>query len=332
VLSLDITNNTEAHRFAYYTPLNNTYANAINNSYSFDGPRSILTRISTATTSFGQILPINHTYSDSSYSIQFLGPYVNCTSANSTVGDIINAFLQNINETMKEDSLAFLDAYYAFVPSFDSDVSGSTTLLINGRNITALDQPRLQQQPGNATNELWMKFYRYLTDANGNRNKSLPQPMFLVCSLCNASYDLNFKFQGGVQSVQNKNITLLNPVGYPINNPNEPSDLVQMSYSAVFWVLADQMVGSMGLNVNSLTGVPAYSSIATNIEHNSVLGSNDIDYFFDLNSEVYGTNTSTLSDQRLMDKAMAQNQSLPFLTQQLSFNITMSLMNDPLLA
>lgn len=337
MLSLDITKNTEAYRFAYFTPLIRTYANANSKSYSFDGPRSILTRISTAAASFGQILPINHTYSDSFYSIQFLGPYVNCAAANSTVGDVINAFLQNMNATMKEDSLAFLDGYYAFVPSFDSDVSGSTTLLINGRNITAMDQPRLQQQPGNATNELWMKFYRYLTNADGhyilnaNGNK-IHQPMYLVCSLYNASYDLEFTFQNGVQSIQNKSITILNPVDYPINNPNEPSDLVQLSYSAVFWVLADQMVGSMGLNINSLTGAPVYSSIDTNIEHNSVLGSNDLDYFFDLNSEVYGLNSSVLSDQRLQDKALAQNQTLPFLTQQLFFNITMSLMNDPLLA
>jgi hypothetical protein len=141
--ALDISNATEAHRFSYFTPLNNTYANATNNSYSFDGPRSILTRLSTATSSFGQILPINHTYSDSFYSIQILGPYVSCATANSTVGEIMNAFLQNMNAAMKEDSLAFIDAYYAFVPSFDSDVSGFTTLFINGRNITAMDQPRL---------------------------------------------------------------------------------------------------------------------------------------------------------------------------------------------
>jgi hypothetical protein len=183
-----------------------------------------------------------------------------------------------------------------------------------------------------------MKFYRYSTDANGNYilnvngSKTQQQPMYLVCSLCNASYDLEFKFQGGIQSVQNKSITILNPVDYPINNPNESSDLVQLSYSGVFWVLADQMVGSMGLNVNSLSGAPVYSSINTNVEHNSVLGSNDLDYFFDLNSKVYGTNNTILSDQRLLDKALAQNQTLPFLTQQLSFNITMSLMNDPVLA
>ena len=337
MLSLDITNASEAHRFAYFTPLNDTYANANPNSYSFDGPRSILTRLSTATASLGQVLPINHNFVNSSYSIQFLGPYVNCYEANSTVEEIMDAFLQNMNVTLQENSQYLVDAYYAFVPSFDANVDGATTIFINGRNYTALDQPRMQQQPGNTTNELWMKFHRYLTDSNGNyildaNGNKLQQPMYSICSLCNASYDLQFSFENGVQSIQNKSSRLLNPVDYPINNPNESSDLVQLSYSAVFWVFADQMVGFMGIIMDSVTGTPEYGSIDTNIEHNSLLGSNDLDYYFYINSEAFGSISTTLSDQRLLDKALAQNQTLPFLAQQVSFNMTMSLMNDPLLA
>ncbi len=81
------------------------------------------------------------------------------------------------------------------------------------------------------------------------------------------------------------------------------------------------------------TLIPEYSTIDTPLEHSSVLGSKDLDYFFDLNEEVNSNPPNfTLSDQRLLDKALAQNQSLPFLIEHLAFNITMSLMNDPLLA
>jgi len=346
---LDIRNSSEAHRFAYYTPANTSVSDADPNSYIFDGPRSVLTRLSAATASYGQILPISPPFSETSYSLTFDGPYVNCASGNanafnSTVQGFVDLFLQKMNSSLHQSSLGEQFAYYAFVPSFDVDVEGSNTAFFNGTGLTALDQPRLQEQPGNATNELWMTFYRYLTDGNGNyvldaNQNKIPEQMYGVCSLWNATYDLNFSYDAGLQNVTNNTITLRNPVAYPTTNYQEDSDLVQLSYSAVFWVITDQLVGSMGLvdytnSTQNGTSTPGYGSIDTNIEHNILLGSNDLDYFFDLNSEVYNnTNTNQpLSDQRLLDKALAQNQSLPYLIEQLSFNVTVSLMNDPLLA
>lgn len=242
-----------------------------------------------------------------------------------------------MNSTWEGSGLAFIEAYYALVPSHDANVDNATTILYDGTNYTALDQPRLQEQPMNATNELWMKFYRYVTDTNGNHvadsnGNPVVVPNYSVCSLWNASYELEFSFENGAQTVRNNSIRLLNPVDYPINNPNEPSDFVQLAYSALFMVLTDQLVGSMGIFINSTTSTPQYGSLDTNIEHNSVLGSNDLDYFFYLNSLVTKSNDTILSAQRLLDKALARNETLPFLVQQLSFNFTVSLMNDPLLA
>jgi hypothetical protein len=72
----------------------------------------------------------------------------------------------------------------------------------------------------------------------------------------------------------------------------------------------------MALIMNTLengTATLDYSSIASNIEHTSLLGSNDLDYFFDLNSEVNSTYTTEypLSPQRILDKALAQNPTVP---------------------
>jgi hypothetical protein len=59
-------------------------------------------------------------------------------------------------------------------------------------------------------------------------------------------------------------------------------------------------------------------------------------YFeFDEEKELYkGQNMSTafkLSDQRLKDKAMARNRTLDVLIEELSFNLTVSMMHNQLL-
>ncbi|KAF2094276.1 hypothetical protein NA57DRAFT_60907 [Rhizodiscina lignyota] len=322
VLSLDIANATSANFFAYFIPLNDTgnFPNANNKQPEFR--RATLNSYST-------INGLGLTC--------FSAPYVHCTAANSTVERITDALLAKMNSTWEKSGLAFIEAYYAFVPSHDADMENMTTIFYEGKNYTALDQPRLQEQPMNATNELWTKYYRYSLDSNGNlrydlNGKPVVVPNYSVCSLWNASYEVEFSFADGVQTVSNKGMKLLHPVDYPSSNPSEASDPVQMAYSALFMVLTDQVVGMMGIFINDRTSTPQYGSIDTEIEHNSLLGSNDLDYFFYLNSLVTKQNQTTYSPQRLSDKELAQNQTLSFLLQQLSFNATVSLMNDPLLA
>jgi hypothetical protein len=252
----------------------------------------------------------------------------------------MDTYLGKLNSALSEASSGGLweqFAYAGFVPSFDVDPSGTNTISFEGINITALDQPRLQQQPGNATNEIWLYYYRYSVDANGSYVLDANQtdqnnltPQYSVCSLSNAAYDLNFTFDSGQQNVTSNSITPINAVAYPEYGT---IDFVGISYSAFFWVLADQVVGTMGVvSTTNGSGSYPYGSIDTNMEHNSLLGSNDLDYFFDLNSAADNSSEWPLSDQRINDKGLAQNQTLPYLIQQLSFNMTVSLMSDPLLA
>ena len=250
---------------------------------------------------------------------------------------VTDALLKQKSPALQKDSLNETFAYYAFVPSF-GNYDGFNGLTFNGTNFTALDEPRLQEKPMNATNELWMKFYRYLRDMDGNlildaQHQRIVEPQYVVCNLWNASYHLNFSFINGTQNVTNNSITLVNKVQYPNIEPSEASNLVQLSYSAFFWALCDQVVGSIGLlsNTKNATPIPTYGSISTNIEHTSLLGSNDLDYFFDLNSEVLNVSNTVLSPPRRADKALAQNQTLPALIEQLSFNMTVGLLNEPLL-
>lgn len=71
------------------------------------------------------------------------------------------------------------------------------------------------------------------------------------------------------------------------------------------------------------------------ISRTSLLGSLDLDAFFDLDevNNLYSKpeGNGSLSEQRLMDKAMAKNRTLDVLIEELSFNISVGLMWDPLL-
>ena len=341
MLSAGISNATKGKYFAYYTPLNMTDPAARNDSFSLSGPRSILARLSTATAASGQILPITPPFPNSSYSIQFVGPYVSCDTANSTVEQFLDAFLKQYDGALQQDSLNKTWAYYAFVPTFDRD-DDLSTIELNGTSISAMDQTRLQQKPWNATNELWMKFTRYLRDDHGNLvfdegQRKIPEPKYVSCNLWNASFNTKFSYESWNQTIQFNDITLLNPVSYPSVQPDQSSDLAQLSYASFFWALSDQVVGSMSAinSTQNSSTVRIYASISTGIERNSLLGSNDLDYFFDLASsktfEVASHAGFQLSDQRLADKALARNRTLPDLIQELSANMTVSLLSDTFL-
>ena len=338
VLSLGINDPRAAKVFAYYTPSNRTNSGAIPDSFTLDGPRSVLTRLSSATAALGQILPIASSSTNFSYSLTFNGPYARCNeTTNSSVEFVTDGILNQYNAALQKNSSNEIFAYYGYVPAFGI-VDGYSSISLGGVNISAIDQPRLQVKPQDASNEIWVKFMRYLTNDAGDpvldssQNK-IPEAKYVTCSLWNASYDIEVSFDNGDQSVRSNDMRLVNPVSYPMLDLQEPSDLVQMAYSAVFWVLCDQLVGSMGLIESTQTAdvIPTYGSMSTNIEHNSLLGSNDLDYFFDLNLKVLNVTRTMLSPQRLIDKALAQNKTLPFLIEELSFNITVSLLSNPLL-
>src|SRR5579862_5791316 len=79
---LAIADSSLGQSFAYSPPYSNKTDDS---SRVFTGPRTILTLLSTATASLGQILPINAPYNHSTYSIQFYGPIVKCDIANLSV-------------------------------------------------------------------------------------------------------------------------------------------------------------------------------------------------------------------------------------------------------
>ncbi|KAA8573449.1 hypothetical protein EYC84_005034 [Monilinia fructicola] len=322
VSSLDMYGPNQASRFTYSAPVNNQQ------NQLFLGPRTIITRLSTATATQGQILPINAPFSNATYDIQFYAPTVKCNAADAATSKIIENFRQqsivNITGSTKEIS----NYYYSFVPNLGN--YGNSSLPNNG--VSLVPQMRVQQ-PQNASNELWMAYTRY------SRSESFEtEDHYTVCALHNASYNLNVTFEEGIQTVTQKSLEILDIVPYPdINTPISNSLMVQHAYSAYMWSLTDLIVGSIGIfqAPPSHPDLPStyFSEITTQIAHTSLLGSSDLDAFFERRSnDPMGKNNTIVGDQRAQDIKLARNATLESLIEELAWNITCSFMNSNLLS
>jgi hypothetical protein len=320
---LAIANSSEGRLFAYSPSIRGDRPEFRNDTKNiFNGPRTILILLSTATASLGQILPTEAPYSQSSYSLNFYGPIVQCREATSSVAKAIDKLLQDKMAIPLGTAREIDNAYYGFVPTFN--FSGS---------VSALSKLRFQG-PSNATNQFWMTFSRYVIDSGGNRTREQHRE---VCQLWNATYDLLLHWDHGSQIVTGSYETL-HEVDFPNDEPDAISNMAQHAYSAVMWALTDQLVGSLSwfqdLEPSRLdaTSATQFGIIDTPIQHNSLLGSSDLDVFFDFNENLDNkTNDEPISDQRRQDIDFARNRTLGVLIEELSFNMTVSLLHDELL-
>ncbi|KUJ17415.1 uncharacterized protein LY89DRAFT_733266 [Mollisia scopiformis] len=290
----------------------------------FLGPRTIISRLTTATAAQGAILDIVAPSPNSSYSLHFYGPVVRCQDANLSTAIIIDTLRDEFVSNYTGNTIEYSNNYFAFVPDF-SNLANKTSA--SGVQIVA--QTRLQM-PSNASNELWMVFSRYAWDSTGN---SSIVDHYTTCKLYNASYSVCLSFMNGMQSMNLTNITMLNTVDYPSNNDSITAAVQQQhAYSAVFWAMSDLIVGSMGMFRQYLDdGISTtFPEITTELERTSLLGSSDLDVFFDGTTPLDGNQSS--SDQRQADIALAKNRTLAALIEELSSNITISFLSSDLLS
>jgi len=326
---LDIADPLHENYFAYSVPsggLNSTAAQLL--SQVFLGPRTILERLSQATASEGVILPITPPFVNASYQIQFNGPIVQCFEANDTQKAALEKIIsQQLVTDPSTNITQILNSYYAYVP--DLSAPDEAVNLVD----------RLQQ-PSNASNELWLSFRRNGTGWVDQPIPTCPIIEYRVCKLYNATYNLTFTFEEGNQNVSGYPPTILNEVEFPVLNLTAPSNLVQLAYSAYMWAFTDQLVGEMGFYNDTSTNrtTPAeFSEIRSQIGATSILGSSDLDCFFATNEVIpdipgSANYTTFYSPQRQQDIDLARNRTLDELIPELSFNTTVSLMSDALLA
>jgi hypothetical protein len=99
------------------------------------------------------------------------------------------------------------------------------------------------------------------------------------------------------------------------------------------WVVTDHLVGSIGIFKQSEpNNITTYlSEITTDIELTSLLGTSDLDGFFDDSHALYSDSTDNTPPWNA-DIRLAKNKTLDLLIAELSFNTTVSFLSDRLLS
>jgi hypothetical protein len=97
--------------------------------------------------------------------------------------------------------------------------------------------------------------------------------------------------------------------------------------------VTDHLVGSIGIFKQSEpNNITTYlSEITTDIELTALLGSSDLDVFFDDSHALYSDKIDN-DPPRIADIRLAKNRTLDVLIAELSFNTTVSFLSDRLLS
>ncbi|MCJ1270074.1 hypothetical protein MMC22_009968 [Lobaria immixta] len=311
-VSLPAISEAQSHRFAYFRPEETGFV-------KFLSPRTILTQFSVATATSGQILPIRPPFTNASYQIRFPGPKVKCGDANATIVRVIDKLKEQKSLALNPSIVEVSSSYFAFVPD------------LNSETIQAADLSNPQWQT-NASNQLWMVFPRYTINEHGRGEL---RKHHLICQLHNASYEASLSFTEGVQTVDILNLTVLNAIDFPKNGLVFKNNTVRLAYTAAARALYDQLTGDMGIYHEVLTdnSTHAFGLINTRIAQTNLLGSSDLATYFNENHALHpAENSGVVSDQRAEDIAKAKNRTLDVLIEELSHNITLSLMSSNLLS
>ena len=309
------------------------YAVWVNNTGNYSqiltGVRTIVQRLAVATAATGNILPISTQFLNSTYQLQFSGPKVECEAAHPLQVQAIDYLIEDQISAAGVSSITHEINYFAFVPVNSS--TNSTSIL--GYPISAILGDRVEQ-PANATNQLWLAFSTY-SNGSSCQNPSNISRQHMVCCLYNAFYTVNLTFESGIQTINGSNHTL-GEVAYPIANASAQSNFTQFAYSAYFWAFANQIIGSMGLYNEKLANGSAgsnFSQIQTGLQNTILLGSSDIDVFFDKEHLWTGGDPECIpTGQRAQDIGLARNDPLSILIPELSFNTTISFLTNELLS
>ena len=328
VFMTNISDVNQAHRYAYAVPSNLS----LPDEKTYLRPRTVLTRLVVASSTTATILPITPPFTNATYEVNFYGPVVKCKDASRDVADQIQAATERTRFAADQSLMQIQNSYFGFVP----DLSREGLLANNGVIQVANHSDTSRALHG--SNELWLGFNRYFDNPDGSFTS---QPHKLECQLWNTSYQVDFRFVQGIQSITWKALKPLNLVPYPTGPSRTDQDEMDMAYTSFMWTLSDQLIGSIGFYSNitanpSSGGSNTFSQILTPLQETALLGSSDLQSFFDYNRVLYpskkGTGTEKVSDQRAADIALARNRTLDVLIEELSANITVSMMSSDLLS
>ncbi len=334
VSTLQIAQAGQYFNFAYTVPYQ---GQASQNVKVHSTPRTILDRLAVATATTGLILSVPAPFINATYQQDFYGPYVQCQTANSTIAHQVDMAAERAEMALDPSIQEVSNEYFAFVPAL-VNISGLS--LESGVQVANLSDVNGAL---NASNQLWMKFLRYPPDVTILNITDKAYPYYLSCELYNASYQVNFSWVNGIQSISLPEPEVVDVVPYPTYGSSVTAYEESSAYSAFMWAMSNQLVGSMGfyqytsgiyadpMSGNNTTNT-IFSEIHTNIDQTILLGSSDFNSYSIRNHALMPHTGGLFSPQRLQDMAYARNRTLDVLIPELSSNITLSLIIDPLLA
>ena len=330
--TLDI---SQANFYTFYAFFVSRQDETGNGLQKFLSPRTLLTRLAVATATTGEILPITPPFINATYEQAFFGPAVQCRDANVTIIDQVDKANDRRRQALSPSVREIQNYYWAYVPALEGANMILSSSTIDVANLSSVNGP------ANASQQLWARFPRpNESDDNLDLTQAI-SPQYLVCELHNASYRVNFTWINGVQSLNITNLEYFDPVPYPVNSTYSAQDEATMSYTGYMSALSSQLVGSIGfyhdLNATAAIDIQAnrtYSDIDTDLARTFLLGSVNFNSFFRKNHALAGSTNRAepYSKPRLQDMAFARNRTLEVLIQELSTNITLSLISNPLLS
>ena len=294
------------------------------------GPRTILSRLATATASNGQIMQLPYPFANSTYGQTFFAPLVKCQDANTSIAPSIDAAAATLKDNLDPSIQLISNDYFAFVPVSDSFKS----------NASAVEIADLDDHSGavHASNQIWLRISR---PSQNDGDGTITQPTsyhYLQCGVHNTSYNVNFTWENGKQAIDILNLDVVNPISHPDNVTFSSRGEVNLAYSAFMWALSAQITGHLSFyqDVSNSSATPStgdtanrtYSQIATKLEQTILLGSSDLNSYFIKNHALGGTGGGIFSLQRLQDMNIARNRTLDVMIEELSLNITMSLISN----
>ena len=361
VLVPDIDATLNSSRFAFIAPVED-------GSIEFLGPTTILERIAAATSSQGQILSSEVLNPNTTYNISFFAPAVSCELANGTIKELM---FTTYNDTVIDHKAPPVSLqYWAFSPSANAPLYEAEALRLTGLAATqdielgGISRFAYGDTASGSTltgsNQIWILFSqpsaspRYSYTVTNQNNDTGIDTLFngLVCKMHNASYTATVMFTNGVQAINvidlvyNKYLYFPQKIGIPnITDPyssaDDPNSLLNVtgietldifpwfdqsliSYSAFMYTIRDLLHGV--LSVHNSTEATINSELDSSIIETSLAGSVDLRGFFEFSYMDYQDYPG-----RIPDSNLARNRTLSELIEELSVNITLSLMSEELL-
>ena len=146
VFSLNISDPNQAHRFAYTVPS----PGGSPDEQWFLRPRTILTRLTVAAVTTGQILSITPPYPNATYKIDFFGPMVKCKDASLDIARQIQAAAERSKSNVNESLVEIQNSYFAFVPDL------SKAGLAANAGVAQVTNHTNTNGAAHGSNELWL--------------------------------------------------------------------------------------------------------------------------------------------------------------------------------